>query len=935
MEKQDWRKVKHLPLYSLVLVVFFSIFKPTLANSHVSGYLDSHPGQQLAFLHSQYHLHTSNIIKTHPPASSHHSINSGLEPLKVMVNWNHQFQFAGFYAAIQQGYYRKQGLDVEITDWQPGTPIEQFVLNGTVDIAVGQNTILLKLAKGSPLKLILTNFQYSPLILLSHEPVSSLNDFADKLVMHNGSLQIKTLLQKSYNVSGRYPKEILSSGDLNDFITGKVDFYGAYMTNEPFTLRRKSIPFSIVDPKTYGVQSYDGLVFTSEHFAKTHPESIRKFKEATIKGWQYALANPEEVVDYILVNYETKKNRVDMLNEARALKEYVEPAPGMIGQIDINKLEAVISDSKKYLNAQSLPITNKRLESFVFSDKDALFTAEELEYLQRHPVIQVGRIHDWAPFGFINNQRYQGVSADYLDLIAKDLKIQFVPSELTDFDFTAYEYFSKPMVFPNLTATPKKQQNLYFSEPYLHFPLVLAGLNKTGFINDFSKLNGHKVALLKDTWVQDYFNRHYPEVILHPVASVEEGLESVANQEAIVYAGNLGAINHVIKNNGFNYFTIVGKSEQDYHLSLATPKSQPILFGIMQKALAQVTPSQRQAIFNKWFPVELLSPYNEKLLISLIIVLSGIIALLIVIFTVLTKRQSYLKEIYELSMATTMDFKTRKILKTSESFCQLTGYSQEELIGMDYLKLASPKITEENILLIMETLKNGVAWHGELPAIKRDGEEYWVDLILTPHKNLFGKTTQVIATRHDVTDRKLVEEISVTDELTGLLNRRKFNEILPIEINRAKREKRNLSIVMFDIDFFKKINDEYGHDIGDEVLVEISTSLNSYFHRANDFVFRIGGEEFLVITQFDSIRALEVHLNNLLLFIQSLGIENAHSPFKVVTISAGAVFAYPDHQSNDRRFYKLADELLYQSKHQGRNQISLEVIGTARPEKAN
>ncbi len=116
---------------------------------------------------------------------------------------------------------------------------------------------------------------------------------------------------------------------------------------------------------------------------------------------------------------------------------------------------------------------------------------------------------------------------------------------------------------------------------------------------------------------------------------------------------------------------------------------------------------------------------------------------------------------------------------------------------------------------------------------------------MTPVRNLWGRVDQVWATRVDISDRKRIEQISITDDLTDLYNRRYFNQVFGRELKRSQRDAVPLSVAMLDIDFFKKINDHYGHQKGDEVLKQVADLLKKHFARETDVIFRMGGEEFL------------------------------------------------------------------------------------------
>ena len=122
------------------------------------------------------------LSATSTHASDVTSSTPQLTPVTVQLNWNHQYQFAGFYAAIQQGYYQRAGLDVTVKGWQPGLNVVDEVLSGRADFATGYSSIIADYAKGKPLSLVMVSFQFSPMVLLSHEPIYDLKQLSGKSV---------------------------------------------------------------------------------------------------------------------------------------------------------------------------------------------------------------------------------------------------------------------------------------------------------------------------------------------------------------------------------------------------------------------------------------------------------------------------------------------------------------------------------------------------------------------------------------------------------------------------------------------------------------------------------------------------------------------------------------------------------------------------------
>lgn len=170
----------------------------------------------------------------------------------------------------------------------------------------------------------------------------------------------------------------------------------------------------------------------------------------------------------------------------------------------------------------------------------------------------------------------------------------------------------------------------------------------------------------------------------------------------------------------------------------------------------------------------------------------------------------------------------------------------------------------------------------------------------------------------------IIQEISITDGLTNVYNRRHFNEIFPKVINSAKRKDELICFLLLDIDHFKQYNDNYGHQMGDNVLVKFASCLKFSLKRADDIAFRLGGEEFGVLFQSkDKEKALEF-ANTLKNNIEKLLIPHEYnSASKYITASLGLICKYGRDVKNIDEVYKEADDLLYKSKKNGRNTVSM------------
>ncbi|NVM78299.1 diguanylate cyclase (GGDEF)-like protein/PAS domain S-box-containing protein [Duganella sp. SG902] len=189
-----------------------------------------------------------------------------------------------------------------------------------------------------------------------------------------------------------------------------------------------------------------------------------------------------------------------------------------------------------------------------------------------------------------------------------------------------------------------------------------------------------------------------------------------------------------------------------------------------------------------------------------------------------------------------------------------------------------------------------------------------------------GKLVAVVETLRDVTDEKraqvALEQLATRDGLTGLANRRCFDDTLHAEWQRALRHQQPLSLLMVDVDNFKQYNDAYGHLGGDECLQRIATAVSSEM-RANDLVARYGGEEFAVILPNQSLKGAAIVAERIRCRVEQLRLPNLGSEQHVVTVSIGAATALAAPENDPSQLVATADSALYRAKHMGRNRISL------------
>ncbi|MDD5717287.1 MAG: sensor domain-containing diguanylate cyclase [Sulfuricurvum sp.] len=287
-----------------------------------------------------------------------------------------------------------------------------------------------------------------------------------------------------------------------------------------------------------------------------------------------------------------------------------------------------------------------------------------------------------------------------------------------------------------------------------------------------------------------------------------------------------------------------------------------------------------------------------------------------------TELLDYIRVMEEYVYTTKTDIKGT-ITDVSDSFCRLTGFTREEFVGKNHNLIRHDDMDKQLFKELWETISDGDIWEGDIQSVKKDGTSFWMRVVIFPRYNIDKELIGYASIRHNITDAKQLESEVIHDSLTGLYNRRYYDEIIERELMRSKREKAYFTFVMMDIDFFKLYNDTYGHRKGDHVLREVGKVLQKRLNRGSDFCFRLGGEEFGFFFINESLEASIFLTEGICKAIEALRIphsKNKASPY--VTASFGLVNVNMQTAVTDEQaLYTAADNALYKAKEAGRNRV--------------
>lgn len=271
---------------------------------------------------------------------SGHGVAEPLEKVSLQLRWYHQFQFAGYYAAQAKGYYRDEGLDVEIRESDMQRAVIDQVASGVAQYGVDDVGIVLARLQGKPIVALAAIFQHPPHVLLSKKSsgIRSPADLVGKRVMLANmewvNVQHNALLLRH----GIHPRDvtILPRGKLEDLLEDKVDVMSAYATVEPLRMMERGFEPAMLAAMDFGVDFYGDTLFTSEAELKAHPQRVEAFVRASLKGWKYALDNPHEIAQIIQAIPSVRKpvpTTRELMYEAREMERFIQPSLVALGHM--------------------------------------------------------------------------------------------------------------------------------------------------------------------------------------------------------------------------------------------------------------------------------------------------------------------------------------------------------------------------------------------------------------------------------------------------------------------------------------------------------------------------------------------------------------------------------------------------------------------------
>lgn len=532
-----------------------------------------------------------------------------LKKVTLQLEWKHQFEFAGFYAAVEKGYYRDVGLELEIKEFQEGINITQEVLSGNATFGISSSALILEKLNKKPVVLIASYFKQNALALVTKPEIKTPADLKNKKIMAVDWEMGHTSLGVILKDAGITPSDYtLVNHDFNieKFVSGEVDAMSVFITSQPYELDKLGVKYNILNPANFGIYSYDVELFTSEDVINSDIQKVKDFVEATNKGWEYAFKNKEEIVELIYNKYTKIKTKESLLFEANQTEKIFKTNVFKIGAIapELIKLNADMYTNLGLVN-KDYDITSI-LNNYYFDINNKIqniLTLEEKNYI-KNSIIKVHNELNWPPFNYNINGKAMGYSIDYMNLLASKvgLTIEYISGPNWN-DFLEMIKENKIDVILNIGKTENREKYLNFTTPYAKtFDTVFTKKD----INNFKNLDdfkGKNLAVIKGFYEEELLKRYYPNINLILVEDSMTGLKKLAYGEVDGFIDNFMVANYFMENSLLSNLKAafeIKDNRFNLNMHLATNKNNKLLQEILEKAEKEITLEEKFELKKKW-----------------------------------------------------------------------------------------------------------------------------------------------------------------------------------------------------------------------------------------------------------------------------------------------------------------------------------------------
>jgi len=733
------------------------------------------------------------------------------EKLRLQLKWYHQFQFAGYYAALAQGFFLDEGLDVDIVEGPAAKSIEQVVLEGKAQFGVDDGgDLVYRRLQGDPLIAVAAVFQHSPLAIISQRSsdIRHPADLVGRTVLipkTQGSAQILAMFRREgVKVTSTFDQQpvrfVPHSFNFGDVLQGRADAMTAYVTDIPRFSRLYGVEIAVLSPLDYGIDFYGDTLFTSSEYLKSHPEVAARFRRASMKGWQYAMDHPSEITDVILAlptMRQAKFDRQALLDEARAMDNIVLQNLVEVGNMNPGRWERMAS----VFHELGMVSSTSNLHGFVYAaDAEKQQVQRELRILglvlaaiTLLALISLAWVRQLRAQVFARTQelakdvaarkRSEQALAESRNLLQaiidavpvrvfwKDRDLRYLGCNPT-FAMDAGKHAASEVIGQDdYQMGWADRAELYRADDRA---VIDSGAAKLSFEEPQTTPDGQTIWLRTSKVPLKNDDQEIVGVlgIYEDITSRKQADEALRNSERrFATAFHVSPIAASIARASDGHFVDINRN---FTRDFGWGRND-----LLGKTSVEVGMWPHRAARDQWLEELLregrivnwettwLHKSGERRLVSLsaeITELDGEQCILAFYLDNTTRRAAE-EQLHKLSLA--VEQSPESIIITNlestieyvnESFVRNSGYSRDECIGRNPRMLQSAKTLPDTFVALHDALIHGQTWKGELHNRRKDGSEYVDSAIITPIHQPDGRITHYVSVQEDITDKKRMGE---------------------------------------------------------------------------------------------------------------------------------------------------------------------------------
>jgi signal transduction histidine kinase/ABC-type nitrate/sulfonate/bicarbonate transport system substrate-binding protein len=609
-----------------------------------------------------------------------------LQQVSLQLHWKYQFEFAGFVAAKEKGFYKDAGLDVTIREYEYGLDIKDEVLSGRVNYGIYNSSTLLDFLNDKPVVLLASYFKRAALVLVTTPDIRSPRDLVGKKVMSSTKEDFELNFGEyfhGYGVSVDEIQLVPHTYKVDEFINGEVSAMTAFISNQPYILDRMGVKYNILDPSDDNLFIMQLELFTSQAEIIKHAKRTDAFIEASKRGWEYALTHKEELARIIHNKYNPDISLDDLLKEAEGIQRLILPYTYEIGSIDMNFLK-----KQKELFVKKYKLHNRDLDDYIYRPahlKKLDLSEEEKAYIKEHTDINVCTNYDLFPIDGYKNGHMTGEMASVYQII----------SDMTGLNFKVVPADSEEQLYENLkqqkcqivSIVATESQNfpmLNKTKPFSSTSFALLSKLDRSFVDDPKKLIGKTLLTQKESF-RDYLLYLYPYLTIKVEYDKNKMVRDVLYSKAYAIISIDEQADYIIDQYGYGKLKINGflAKKHPLHGSIGIVKSEPVLQSIIEKALEQIPQQKIENIINSWR----ISRYKSTLDYSLTF---KVIFVMLIIFFIMMYYQRKLKN-FNRELEKQVNEKTKELREVNESLEATVKEKVAELIQKDELLTTQSK----------------------------------------------------------------------------------------------------------------------------------------------------------------------------------------------------------------------------------------------------